>query len=505
MAELQRASVFAIKRETTVGDLIAPSLGSDAIPLREGFSQTSAIEELVSDELVNDIGATKSLTGLESPEGSHPAYLKHSEVEGTAPEVALLFESAFGAVATAGAEFNTVAASTAGTSTARPVIKVDTGEGASYQVGEALLIKDGTNGYSIRNIHSISGDDLTGNFNLDVAPGTGVNLGRATLFHPVATGHPSYSAWLYGANGGYIQAMAGCRTSEIAMTFPAGEQATVDFSYQGTESFFNPVIVTASNEVIDFEDDGGVKVANLTVGIYKSPVAFAAHVQAVMDAASVDVITCAYNSQTGKYTIASDGTTFELQWNTGPNTASSAAVLLGDTTAADRTGATSYTSTNAMDLAFPFTAAFDNATNIVVKGAQLFVGSHFDNVCRAASEVSFTMGTPQEVVESICSDSGVSERLITSREVTMEATLILPRYEADLFDKFINNKDAVVMMNAGQKDSSGNWVPGKCVNVYFPQSTLTQHETGGDTIVELTLSAKGYISGTRKDVYLNFI
>ena len=505
MSELQRASVFAIKQETTVGSLIAPTLGSDAVPLRKGFSQTSSIEELENDELVDDIGASKSLTGLESPEGKHPAYLKHSEVEGQAPEIGLLYKSAFGAESVASTEYDTIAGSTAGSATLRPVIKVNTGEGATFEVGEALLIKDGTNGYSIRNIHSISSDDLTANFNLDFAPGTGVNLGKAILYHPVATGHPSFSAWLFGSNGGYKQAIAGCRTSEIAMTFEAGKQAEVELSYQGTESFFNPVEITATTKYIDFVDSGGTKVAILTTGFYKTPVAFAAHVATVMDAASVDTITCVYHSDTGKYTIASSGTPFTIKWNTGVNTANSAATKLGFTTAADSSAATTYTSLNAIDLSFPFTAGYDGATNIVVKGSQLFVGDFSDNICRAASSVKITIGTPQEVVESICSTSGVAERLINARTVTMESTLVLQRYESHLYDKFINNKDAVVMMNTGQKDSSGNWVPGKCVNVYFPQATLTQHETGGDTIVELTITAKGYIASNRKDVYLNFI
>jgi len=504
MAELQRASAFAIKKEVTVGTLIAPTVGADAIPLRAGFSQTSAVEEIVSDELLNDIGASKSLTGLESPAGSHPAYLKHSQVEGQEPEIGLLYESAFGAKSIASVEYDTVAASTAGTTAARAVIKVGVGEGASFEVGEALMIKDGTNGYSIRNIHSISGDDLTLNFNINAAPALGVNLGKAVLYRPVASGHPSFSAWLYGANGGYTQAIAGCRTSEIAMTFPAAEQAEVSFSYEGVESYFNPVQVTATNRFIDFVDDGGTKVATLTAGFYKTPIAFAAHVQAVMRAASVDIITVTYSNVTGKYTLLSDGTTFSLLYNTGTNTANSAAVLLGDTTAANRTAAVTYTGANAISLVFPFTASYDDATNIVVKGAQLFVGDFHENVCRAATNVSITIGTPQEAVLSICASSGVSERLINAREVTLEATLVLERYESGLFDKFINNGDAVVMMNAGQKDSAGNWAPGKCVNLTMLQATITQHETGGDTIVEVTLSAKGYLTSTRKDIYLNF-
>lgn len=505
MAELQRASAFALVPEVTVGEIVSPTLGSQFVPLREGFAQSSTLEEITNDELVNDIGASKSLTGLESPEGSHPAYLKHSEVEGQAPEVAILYKSAFGDQVDNATEYNTVAGSTAGTSAARAVVNVDAGEGAQFNIGQALLIKDGTNGYAVRNVHSIATDALSLNFNLDNAPGVGVNLGKANLFRPVATGHPSFSAWLYGANGGYKQAIAGCRTSEITMTLPAGAQAELAFSYQGIETYFNPVEVTASTSYIDFEDDGGVKSVQLDVGIFKTPIAFAAHAQSKLAATSVDVITVVYNNQTGKYLFTSDGTTFELQWNTGANTANSAATLFGDTTAADRTGATTYTSTNEIDLSTPVSPTFDEATNIVVKGAQFFIGDFYENICREASEVSITIGTPQEAVLSICSDTGVSERLINAREVTVNATMVLQRYESSLFDKFVNNKDAVIMINAGGKDSGGNWEPGKVVNIYIPQSTITQHETGGDTIVEVTLSAKGYISSNRKDVYLNFV
>ena len=85
-----------------------------------------AVDELENDEILNDIGGSKNLTGLERPEGEHPAYLKNSEQTGVAPEVALLIKSAFGGQTTASAELDTVAASTAGTATARAVIKVDT-------------------------------------------------------------------------------------------------------------------------------------------------------------------------------------------------------------------------------------------------------------------------------------------------------------------------------------------------------------------------------------------
>ncbi|MEM5807967.1 MAG: hypothetical protein QW818_02440 [Candidatus Aenigmatarchaeota archaeon] len=505
MAELQRASVFAIREETTIGELIAPSAASQFIPLRPGFEQSSEVETLENDELVDDIGAGKGLVGLETPEGTHPAYLKHSGTEGTAPETSLMYKSALGEQYNNTTEYATIAGSTAGTSTARAVIKVGTGIGANFRVGQALLIKDGANGYAIRNVREIVGDDLHLNFNLAAAPAAGVNLGKAIHFVPKATDHPSFSAWLYGANGGYIQAISGCRTNNISISLPAGEQAEVEFGYSGVETFWNPVQITASTRFIDFVDSGGTKVVELDQKFFKSPVAFAEHVQVKMDAASVDTITVTYDSATGKYTLSSSASPFSLLWNTGANTANSAATKLGFTTASDSTGSTSYTSPNAMVLTAPFTPVYDQASNIVVKGAQLFVGDFYNNVCRDASEVSIEIGLDQEIIESLCKTSGVLERLNVARTVSMEATLILKRHEAHLFDKFINNKDTEVMVNAGGRDSSGNWIPGQVFNFYMPQATITQHVTGGDTVVELTLTAQGYISTGRKDVYLNFI
>jgi hypothetical protein len=192
VAKQTRSAVFAIREESSEGTLIAISSASQFTVLREGFSFQSGVETVDSDELVNDIGASESLVTRESPTASIPKYFKHSGVEGQAPDYSLMIKSAMGSQTTNSTEYNTVASSTAGTSAAAAVIKVDTGEGANFAKGQALLIKDGTNGYSIRNVASISSDDLTLNYNLGAAPASGVNLGKAIHFAPAATGHPTY-------------------------------------------------------------------------------------------------------------------------------------------------------------------------------------------------------------------------------------------------------------------------------------------------------------------------
>lgn len=401
MAEQQRASIAAIKEETTVGTPVLPSAGSDYIPLRSGgFSIEPGIEEIESDELVNSIGAAKSSLGKETPSGSHNVYLKHSETEGTAPEYALLLKSAMGSL-TNKSEFDTIAGSTAGTSSARGVVKVDSGEGTNYSVGQALLIKDDTNGYNIRNVYEINTDDLGVNFNLATAPGTGVNLGQPTYISPSSSDHPSYTMTMRNGNGAALQVVAGCRTSAITMNMNAGEQAECEFSYEGTSYYYNPIEITSSNNKFDFKDTsaGSEKTATLDNKLYKSPVDLAAEMTTKFSAASSNTITVTYSSTDGKFTIATSGAELELLWNTGTNTANSVGATIGFAVAADDTGATSYEGDNAIDLSeSSLTVSYDDSDNIVVKNNELMIGDFDDNFCREASNVSFTIDTPTEEV-----------------------------------------------------------------------------------------------------------
>lgn len=507
MANLQKATVFAIKEETTVGTPVSPAAAGDFIPLKTGFSLSPNLEELTSDEISNNLGQTKSYVGKETPSGSHGIYLKHSEVEGTAPEYGLLIESALGGKETAGAEYNTVAGSTAS------VVNVDTGEGASYSVGEALLLKDGTNGYSIRNISSISTDALSVNFNLGTAPGVGVELGKSILYYPTTTGHPTFTSWMYRANSACIEMMAGCKTSSMSMNFTAGQQAECDFSYEGTAYYFNPIVITATNKFIDITDDSGTVLVTLTEAVYKDPIEFAAHVDSVASAALLasggDDFSCTYDSSTGKFTMATTtGTLMSILWKTGTkgadNTDTHVGTTMGYSDAADDTGALSYTSDSALSYVAGYTPSYDNADNVIVKSAELLIGDASDNVCRKASNVSISIDTPSVDSDSICSASGLYEKVASGRSVTMTASIILAAHEAHIYNKFLNATTTQAMLNIGPK-SGNNWVAGKCVNIYFGNATISTFATGGDDFVTMEISVKGFITSTLQDVYINFI
>lgn len=500
MTYVTRSTVFAIKEESTPGSILAPTAATNYIPLRSGFSMTPAVEELASDELLaGSLGSSKTYAGKENPTGSYPIYFKHSQVEGQAPNWGLLFKSAFGSEVVSASEYLTAAACTTS------LIKLASG-GSSFAKGQALLIKDGTNGYSIRNVTSIATNDLSINYNLSSAPGTGLGTGKAIFYKPSTSNFPSFSAWLYMGNGAATQAIAGCRVNSITMNLNAGTFAEGTIEYSGTSYYFNPLTISASNHSIDFTDDGGTVAATLTHKTYKSPIDLAREIQTKMNAVALggDAITCSYSSTTGKFTIASAGTLFSILWNTGANTLTSVATTIGFTTAADSTLAVTYTSPNALTYTSPFVPDYDDSDNIVVKSAELFIGSATDNFCRKASNVSFSINTPTTDVTSICAETGLYEKVPSKREATLTATILLEAHEVALYDRFINNTGTQLMCNVGPK-SNGNWIAGKCMNVYFGNASISSIKISGEEFLSFEITAKGYVSSTLEDVYVNFI
>jgi hypothetical protein len=497
MAGLIRSSIFSLKAESTEGVYAPPVAGSDFVPLRPGNTSNFEPELLDSDELLNDIGASKGSIGKEAVSGSHPAYLKHSGVEGQEPEVGILYESLFGSKVVNATEYDTVSGSTVS------VIKVGSGEGALFSQGQALLIKDSV-GYSIRNIGSISGDDLTLNFNVTSAPAVGINLGKAVLYAPVAQGHKSFSTTKYLGNGHAIEVSAGNQTSEMSITADANGFGEVEFSYSGTKYFYNPITITSSSKFLDFEDDGGNTSVSIAEKIYKTPIELAASIESAMNAASAEDYTVVYSNVTGKFTFTTaTSSVFKLEFLTGVNTANSIATKIGFAVA-DYTGVLTYTSPNAQVLTASYTPSYDSAENIIIKGAQLFIGSQADNVCICAQSVSITVSKELEDEDCICEETGVSSKIPTSRSVEMSVTATLNKYDASLLDALLQNKSVAAMFNAGPK-AGGNFIPGKCFNFYMQTATVSAYTTTGDSFIQAEFTLKGYVTTSTKDGYLNFV
>jgi hypothetical protein len=509
MAESTRKTRMAIVEESVENTLQAPSSGSDYLAVQDGLSLTPSFETLDNVELKGSIGKSKTILGNENPEGSIAHYLYSSGTEGVAPEMDLLIKGAFGAKSVASVEYDTVAASTAGSASAAAIIKVNTGEGASFERGEALLIKDSANGYSIRPIESISGDDLTLGFNLSAAPASGVNLGKAVLYKPSDDGHPTLSVWDYRGNGAAVQAMAGTRVSEMTIEGSAGEFVNCNFSLAGVSFYFDPIEIASTDTKLDFTDDDGTFVATVAVGFYKDPHDMAAAIEAAMNAtASTQTYSVDYLDASGKFKIVGTGTVLSLLWNTGANAANTIGDKIGFSTAADDTGiaaTTGYQSDSAIVLSSPQTPVLDGQDPLVAKSNSVFLGSFSDNVCFHPRSVNMSLANEVIDVPSICADSGIREKVVSSREVSVEISATLDAYEAAKFRRFRANEETSFMWAFGPK-SGGNYVAGKSGCLYIPKGTISSFElTDEDGVVALSMTLSAYTSSGEGEVFLSFV
>lgn len=495
-----KSNVLAVKKETTAGTPVEPAATTDYVTLQPDVTLTPSFESLENAEIRASIGSAKPIQGLEQPEMSFSHYLKASGVEGTPPEIGDILESLFGATSANATERVTTSSSTTS------LIKAAAG-GSDFARGKAVLIKDGTNGYNIRPILSVATNDLTPGFNVPVAPASGVALGKCVNYAPVNSGHPSFTAWLYRGNGHATEAIAGCKTGSMGINAQAGQLINMNFGMQGTKYFFNPIRIASTDQYLDFEDSAGVLAAQVPAKLYRDPAELATALQDAMNSlGSADTFTVTYSSTTGKFTITSDGSTLELLWNTGANTANTIGDKLGFSVAADDTGALTYTSDNAQTYAAPHTPAFDPTDPLAAKYMEILLGDATDTTCFCAQTVDIQMAVENTNVLCICAESGVQERLATGRTVTMTITALLDKYQAKFFERFRSNSDVAAAFNFGPRQG-GNWVAGKCGNFYMPTAVVSNYElTDLDSVIGLTLELTAFVDASGNgEVYLNFL
>ena len=485
------------------GTVVAPSSGGQYIAVNDGFEITGNRETLESAELKDSLGKGAPVSGSEAPSVSIPFYLRHSGVEGTAPMMDEIYTAAFGAESIEDTEYNTVASSTVS------VVKLDSGEGANKERGEALLIKDPVNGYSIRPIASISGDDLTVWPNLSAAPGTGVNVGKAVLYKPADSGHQSLSLWSYHGDSDLTQLVSGCRVTSLDITANAEEPIEVSATLEGLKLHRNPLTTTSSLKYIDFTDDQGTVAVSVSEKTWKHPHELAAAVESAMNAATSETITCTYSNTTGKFTIASStSSVLSLLWDSGSNAANTIGTVLGFSVAADDTGSTSYEGDNAITLANPQTPSLDSSDFLVAKNISLAIGrSGEDNGCVGASAFSFSLATPKTNIKSLCAETGISSSVINERSSTFEVTTIVNKYDVERFRNFSENETVSLLLNFGEK-SGGNWVAGKAGCIYAPNCKLSSSPDIQDLdgSLAITFSLETFVDADNNgEIYLNFV
>jgi hypothetical protein len=491
-----RASLLAIKKEATKGQLVEIDNGTQFIPLRPGFTLERSVDELANEELRSGIGEVRSVQGKETVSGEIQAYLKHSGVEGQAPETAILWESALGQKRENPVQYATVAGST-------PKV-VNVADGANHYVGQALMFKDAVNGFSIRNVDSIDTNALTLNFPLPTAPAAAVNLGRAVTFIPLPDGFPSFSAWHYVGNGHAKVVNSGNEALDVTVELSANEFAGASFSFEGQNYRLNPIIVGPSNKFIDFEDDQGVSVVQIAERVYNNPAELADALQTAFAGATTETVTVNYGNETGKFTIStSTSALLELLWDSGANSANSIGATLGFDVSADSDGATSYESDNAQDLAASITPIYDSSDPLVAKDVEFYIGDDENMMCRCATSATISISKASEDVDCICEETGTKGKIATQRTVEVTAEIILDKHDVSLFKALKDSSQLKLMLNIGEK-LGGNYNPGTCFNFFLPNAGVTAFSTAGDNFVVANVTVKGFVDGNDQ-CYVNFV
>lgn len=498
-----KSSVLSVIKETTAGTPLDPTAATDYVSMQPDFQFSPNFGQLESAEIRSSIGVAKIIQGIEEPSGSMSHYLKHSGTEGTAPETGDLLESVFGTTSANGTQRTT----TSGSSVSAVILGAG---GSDFARGKAILVKDGTNGYSIRPVLSVSSNTLTLGFNLATAPATGIGVGKCVNYSPANSGHPSLSIHAYRGNGQMHDAVSGALVNAFHITAQAGQFINTNFAFKGIKYFFNPIRVASTDTKLDFTN-GTVYAATITAGLYRDPHELAQAIQDAMNAVgSVDTYTVTYmnNDATyaGKFKIASSGSSFTIKWNTGTNTANSIGDIIGFSLAADSSAALTYYSATAQSYASPYTPTFDSSDPLVAKNNEVMLGDSTDYICFCAQSISFALDNVVTDVSCICAETGIDSTKITSRKVTVQLSALLDKHDVDKFKRYRANSDTAFAFNFGVK-SGGNWVAGKCGNLYIPTCTVADYTlTDLDTVIGVNMTLQAFVdSSGNGEVYLNFL
>lgn len=505
MAEQTKRSRMAIVAEVSQGTPVFPSAGTDYLAIHDGFSTDLAFETLENTELKASLGKSKTLTGFETPKSSVAHYLRASGTAGTAPQsgYSKLLKAAFGSEEVNGTEYTCIAASTT------TVVKLAGGVGANFSVGEALLIKHASFAWEIAVVKSISTDDLTVLFALDNAPVNGTALGKAIFYKAADSGHPSLTLHDYRGNGGAYALLAGMRVANLSIEATAGQLINASFDLEGIKSFWDPITLAATDTKLDFIETGPTtRAATIAAGTYKTPHELARTIELAMDAVATDDITVTYSDTTGKFTISTAGTLLSLLNNTGANFANTIMDKIGFSTAADSTGALTYTSATAQDWSSPQTPAFDNPGNpLVAKNNKVMLGSQTDNACFSVQTLTYVLSLPNTPQPSICAESGkLGSEIVGPREAKVTMTANLERHRANLFDDLVNNTSLSFQFSFGPK-TAGNWVAGSSGCIHVKDATVTVHNLGdANGLVTLQIEVTGHVdSNGTSETALNLL
>ena len=496
MGESIRTTRMALVEETVEGTLVYPSSGANFIPIETGFSMDYERESIENEELSGSLGKKKTVPGLPTAKASFSLYPKGSGVEGQAPSsgVNVLLKALWGAQSTASVEYDTIAGSTV------TAINVGVGEGATFSIGEGLLVKHSAFAWELAVIKGITGDVLTPLFALNNAPATGTNLGKAIHYTTAESGHKTLSVHGYWGNGQAYVAEPGCRPISMVASGDAAGFLNAQFELEGLDQFYDPILIAATDIKLDFTDDDGTTVATIVAGTYRSPKALADTLTAACQAVTTQTMVIEWIESSGKFKIYSTGTLLSLLWNTGANAANTVGDKLGFLVAADDTGTgavTGYTADTEKDWSAPYTPAFDDNDPIILRNSKLMVGTQLQNECVGASNVSYELTMDKIDKLSLCSVNGKSGVALDTRSINLSCEVLVEEHKVRWYEALQDATGIGFQLNTGPK-SGTNFLVGKSMILHAKDCTVTVHNLGEkDGLVNLALELVAFVDASQ--------
>ncbi len=175
------------------------------------------------DELVPVMGA-------QTVGGNIQIELHGSGTAGVAPESDPMWEAAIGEKSS-----STAGTTTAGSTTTN--IKLATGNGANFKVGQHIILDPtvaGSGAYEVSRITAITTDDLTVSPAFSLAPPTGRAVGAGVHYKPTVT--ELHSLWVQFWRGDItLETFKGCKVATLALDFQSSQTINPTFTLDGKE------------------------------------------------------------------------------------------------------------------------------------------------------------------------------------------------------------------------------------------------------------------------------
>lgn len=473
-----RAGALALTEEITNGTPVKPTNSSDFLSIQPDISKDPGQETLENEEMRNNIISSKKITGNQSPTFSMSHYFRANK--GNLPGYNLLMKNGFGSV-------KQVAVETTVSSAASQRV-FDAVDASEYEKGDFLLLQLPT-GNELRPIESVSGNTITLAFETANPITNGALIGKSITYQALndMSTVPTLSSWFYLP--GTLEVISGMRVEGIDINFAAGELINASYSASGTQFYFNPLAITASNKYIDVDVSATEYSASIPEKLYSDPHEVAEALENSLNANGSGVVYAVSYGDDGKFTITGDAA-FTLLGATGTNVANSILPTIAFD-AVDSAAQTSHVSQNQIDLTSGLTPTYDDADPISARGHILLLGDYTSTECKDASSVDFSLANTANKLLSICPESGIKDIAISERSITASLELYLEQYDARYFKALRTGDKLPFFYGAGEK-SGGQFVKGSCACLYISHASvdsLSITDDNGTAKISIDLSA----------------